>query len=180
MVFHGLSTILYCRRRWKEMEGWEWKSKVKSNSLLAMPLSTESKEGICVQHGMVLQCGHLSTQLIYYPFVSPKPATITEWQQLSFLPFPARVTPVKYRWNELGCLCDSLSNLALQNPCILLSRSVTCKAHCNTHKAAQGKPMVNYCTPCTGSNICLSTHTACKQHLARQDIWLNQKHLKCK
>lgn len=175
MVFHGLSTILYCKRRWKEMQGWKRKRKVKSNFLLGMPLSRESKEGICVQHGVVLQCGHLTTQLVYYPFVSPKPATTTEWQQLSFLPFPARVRPVKHRWNELGCLYDSLSYLVLQNPYILLSRSVTCKAHCNTRKAAQGKPVVLYwtSTQCSGSNNCLSTHAACEQHLARQDIWLN-------
>lgn len=37
--------------------------KVKSNSMLAMPLSTEGKEGARAQHVVVLQCGHLAAQL---------------------------------------------------------------------------------------------------------------------
>lgn len=69
----------------------------------------------------------------------------------------------------------SLSSLVLQNPYLLLTRSVMCKAHCSTCKVAQGKSMVILwtSTPCTGSNICLSSQAACEQHLARQDIWLN-------
>ena len=166
MVSHGLSTILYCKRSAKEKHGWKRKSEVKLCAGNAFIHRKQTRHG-CPAWG----CTAVWTwplQLGYYPFVSPKTA---EWQQLSFLPFPARVRPVKYRWNELGYLCNCLSYLVLQNPYILLTGSGTSEAHCNTWKPAQGKPMVIFWTStlCTERNTCLSTHAACKQHLARQD-----------
>lgn len=99
---------------------------------------------------------------------------LQQWQSdSSFLYYHSQ--PESDQWSkDRMILCDSLSSL-LQNPYLLLTRSVMCKAHCSTCKVAQGKSMVILwtSTPCTGSNICLSSQAACEQHLARQDIWLN-------
>lgn len=68
---------LFCIVKEVQKRNTDEKGKVKSNSVLAMLLSIESKQGTDVQHGVVLQCGHLTTPAGLLPICFTKDCRMT-------------------------------------------------------------------------------------------------------
>lgn len=68
---------LFCIVKEVQKRNMDEKGKVKSNSVLAMLLSIESKQGTDVQHGVVLQCGHLTTPAGLLPICFTKDCRMT-------------------------------------------------------------------------------------------------------